>query len=156
MKESFAIEKIYNCLSEEKRTGELISLPENFYKEASKYETDDKEEDKLLIKENHNKLLNTLKEKRIQKILIYLAYGRTLPSPIPEEETLLYNRLKSVLNQEKSVQKAPNIRILTEIPALMTPEGTNVGPFRKGEIVEIERESDRIFILRNKIGELAE
>jgi len=143
-------EVLFAKLSAERKTGELLQLPEDFFEKASAA-PGAREPD---VQANNDKLLNTLKAKRIQKLLIYLAYDRPLPHPIPYEEEILYKEIKSLLDNGGASRKTRRIRVLADVPELVTPNGDKLGPYRRDEIIETSKESDAQFILKNKIGEI--
>ncbi|MEM3859864.1 MAG: hypothetical protein QW478_10745, partial [Candidatus Micrarchaeaceae archaeon] len=101
---------------------------------------------------NAQKMLSQLKEKRKQKILVYLAFGKPLPKPIPEEEETLYNEILQILSNSADV-KTTRLKILADLPEIMTPEGKKLGPFKNGEVIEVTDVKDASFIVNNKIGE---
>ncbi len=140
-------EIIYAKLAEERKTGELLQLPGDFYKKAEIIATKENEQ----TKSNNDKLLNTLKAKRIQKLLIYIAYDRQLPQNIPEEEKTLYKRIKGVLEDSEGHEVSARIRILADIPEIATSYGGKIGPYKANEEVEVDDEEAE-FILKNNIG----
>jgi DNA replication initiation complex subunit (GINS family) len=150
------IENLFSRLDSEKKTGELLQLPEDFYtnvnEEVSKLEETDHNGTKQAA--NTKKTLAQFKNLRMQKILIYLAYNKQLPSPLPKEETEAYKAIKKLLEGEINIPKATKIRILEKVPEIITTSGKKIGPFEKGEIVTPEKETDIEFIVNNKIGEI--
>lgn len=153
MKESITTEEIFTRLSEERKTGELLPLGHDIYQKAAMEGGDDKSEDSLRREENKKKLLGQLRTRRLQKILTYIAYGRSLPHPIPEEEERLYIRIKKIIDEENSDSKDRKVRILTDTPEIITTEGRKLGPFGKNTIINIENQGDLEFLIKNKIGE---
>ena len=104
-------------------------------------------------KENHDKLIEALKAKRLQKILTYIAYGRSLPDQIPEEEERLYIRINNIIKEEKAGNKKTKIKIISDMPELVTPEGRKIGRFTKDSIIDPESEKETEFLIKNKLGE---
>lgn len=141
-------EDIFSRLSEEKKTGDLLPLPEDLYSKIEANRLPDKTQE-----ENRQRLVATLRARRTQKILTYIAYGRKLPKPVPDEEEKLYIRIKKTIEEDGATPASPKIKILVSAPELMTPEGRKVGPFEKNTIVEIGNRQDLEFLLKNKIGE---
>ena len=141
------------ALQNEKRTGELLSLPNDFYKnlQNSYPEAQDSNEHGSLVK-----LSEGLKKRRIQKLLIYLAYGKTLPKPIPEEEEDLYIQIKNIIDKTAPEAKPIKMKISKKIPTVITPSGSSIGPFEQDETVYLTNITDIKFIVDNKIGEIAE
>ncbi len=155
------LEELFNKLAEEKKTRELLPLPNNFYennlnnKATDQTTTEDSNEENL--NKNIEKLINNIKKLRTQKILLYLAYDRRMPSPIPKEEENLYMYIKDILNSSSINIKNNKIRINNNTPELITPEGSKIGPFRKGQYIDVQEIDNKYeidFILKNKIGEL--
>ncbi len=142
-------EVLYARLSDERKTGELLPLPVDFYRKLDLKENASDTDTTV----NNNKLLNTLKAKRIQKLLIYLAYDRQPPQPIPAEEGELYKRIRAVVSNTDADEKSSRIKVLSDIPEIATPTGGKIGPYRANEIIELQDESDVEFVLKNKIGE---
>ena len=100
--------------------------------------------------------LNTLKAKRTQKLLIYIAYNKPLPAPLPYEEEHLYSQIQGIINKEVQTPRSTKVRILIKIPEIITTKGNKVGPFNEGEVMQVEDPVDVEFIINNKIGELAD
>ena len=153
------LEELFNKISEEKKTRELLPLPEDFYEkillnaEKNKKTTEETEKSEK-VEKNIKKLLENIKKIRTQKVLLYLAYDRKLPTPIPKEEESLYKYIKNILNNTSDSVKFKQIKIINTIPEVITPEGKKLGPFIKGETILPESESEIEFILKNKIGEI--
>jgi hypothetical protein len=149
---------MFSKLDAERRTGELLQLPSDFYKtteeQISKLDAGDTNQNKQAA--NVKKTLSSLKALRVQKLLIYLAYNKALPSPIPKEEEESYAQIKKMLDREINIPKATKVRILEKVPEIITPSGKKIGPFEKGEIITPEKDTDTEFILNNKIGEIVE
>jgi len=148
--EYISITDLFNKLKSERNTGELLPMPADFYAIAEKYINDLASAGNATEAENARKLLGMIKEKRKQKLLIYLAYGRPLPKPIPEEEESLYNEVAKLISNNSS--HTVKIKIKTDLPKIVTPSGKELGPFKTGEVVEISEE-DAEFVLMNSIGE---
>lgn len=147
-------EVLFVRLDAERKTGELLQLPKDFYEEIERHNGNTDLTDKHV--QNVKKTLEMLKTKRMQKILIYLAYGKSLPSQVPVEEENIYNEIKRILNKEIVLQKTTKIRIITKIPEIITTSGQKIGPFEIGEVISSDKAKDIPFILNNKIGEIIE
>ena len=155
--EEITPEVIFSKLQAERKTGELLPLPADFYEQIDKEIESLKKKSSMDNKqylENFIKLVNQLKERRIQKVLIYLAYNKQLPQPIPRSEENLFKRIKAIINEETKSVQAKRIKINLDIPEIITPEGNKIGPFSKDQIIEIDDNKEIEYILRNKIGEL--
>jgi len=140
-------------LKNEKKTGELLPLPKEFYTMAE--ETLRASGDPATNEHNSiNKLIGSLKERRTQKLLIYLAYNKNLPQPIPSEEEDLYIQIKKILNKNTPDTKVIKIKMAKKIPQIITPSGNSVGPFNQDETVYLSEIADVKFIVDNKLGEI--
>ena len=139
---------LFSRLAEEKRTGDLLPLPQDLYTSIETNKLADKTQE-----ENRQRLVAALRARRTQKILTYIAYGRKLPKPIPEEEEKLYIRIKKTIEEDGPPAMPPKIKIIVSAPELVTPEGRTIGPFEKNTIVEIGNRQEFEFLLKNKIGE---
>lgn len=140
-------------LKNEKKTGELLALPKEFYSQAedtlrSSGSTDTNEYNSTM------KLISSLKEKRTQKLLVYLAYNKNIPQPIPSEEEDLYIQIKKILNNNTPESKAIKVKITKKIPQVLTPTGNSVGPFEQNETIYLSDIGDVKFIVDNKLGEI--
>ncbi|MFP3278733.1 MAG: hypothetical protein RXP92_00235 [Candidatus Micrarchaeota archaeon] len=155
--EEITPEVIFSKLQAERKTGELLPLPADFYEQIDKEIENLKKNPNMESKqylENFMKLVNQLKEKRMQKVLIYLAYNKQLPQPIPRFEENLFKRIKAIINEESKPSQVKRIKINLDIPEIITPEGNKIGPFSKDQIIEIDDSKEIEYILQNKIGEL--
>ena len=155
------LEDLFNKLAAEKKTRELLPLPSNFYESIIIIDSEEIEKKEDINEENLNKniekLINNIKKIRTQKILLYLAYDRRLPSPIPKKEENLYIYIKDIINSSSFNIKNNKIKINNNTPELITPEGNKIGPFKKGQYIDIQdidNKNEVDFILKNKIGEL--
>lgn len=149
-------EELFSKLSEEKKTGELLPLPETLYEVAETPPPEDQTPDgNLKQQENKKRILAALRARRIQKILTYIAFGRNLPHPIPKEEERLYIRIKRIVEEGNEGHKTTKIKVLVNTPELTTPEGKRIGPFEKNMLIEVENQQDLEFLIKNKIGETA-
>lgn len=143
---------IYNMLKNEQKSGELLPIKKDFYSKIAEKLTgasEDQGEQKNLLK-----VINALKERRKQKILVYLAYDKDLPSPIPSEEEDLYMQIKNILNKNDTAQKPTKVKITKTIPQVITQTGSKLGPYEQNEIVYIYDNTDTKFIIENKLGEI--
>ncbi len=149
-------EDIFKKLQEEKKTGELLPLNKDFYHLIGSHKAVSSQ-DMQMIQEQENivRLVKNLKEKRIQKILIYLAYSKPLPSQIPPEEEDLYREMQKILNRTSTPSnRNQKIRILADIPEVITTKGNKIGPFKQGQVIETDNRNDIEFIVNNKLGEI--
>ncbi len=145
------VEDIFNRLNEERKTGELLPLEIDIYKKNEVFAAGEENEERYIG--NLRKLMSALRERRIQKILTYIAYGRSLPHQIPEEEERIYIRIKEIIKEEERGPSAVHLKILADTPEVVTPEGKKIGPFKKNTTAAITDASDAEFMIKNKIGE---
>lgn len=158
MSTNISTELIFAKLQSEKSTGELAALPASFYADISTFisemEKSDLTESSAKQLETAKKMTLTLKDRRKQKLLIYLAYDKPLPQPIPDEEEVLYNEIRQILNRSSARSRLSKLKITTTIPEVLTASGEKVGPYKQGDIIEVSDGNDADFIIKNKIGEL--
>ncbi|MGA3020448.1 MAG: hypothetical protein ABSD68_00665 [Candidatus Micrarchaeales archaeon] len=156
MSQPITPEVLFSKLQNEKATGELLALQKDFYLSLNTLITELENtvtEEKKRQVENIKKMFFALKERRKQKVLMYLAYNKRMPQPIPDEEEDLYNEINKVLNKGASSIKISRLKIISSIPEVLTANGRKIGPFKQGEVVEVSNSNDAEFILNNKIGE---
>ncbi|MEM3839084.1 MAG: hypothetical protein QXF01_00690, partial [Candidatus Micrarchaeaceae archaeon] len=127
MESEIQTEFLFLKLSEEKKTGELLPLPKDFYRQAEEVISKHAEGSTHAEIQNKQTALNSLRAKRIQKILVYIAYGKPMPNPLPEEEEDLYRQILSVINKEAATPKTTKIKILINIPEVITTQGNTIG-----------------------------
>ena len=155
---SVSADFLFSALQQEKATGELQQLQHDFYTQVERYLKTLPEqqggEDRARQVDNTKRILASLIEKRRQKILLYIAYNKPLPSVVPAEDEKFYDDLRSVLERNDSQTKISKLKINSDIPEVLTAEGRKIGPFRQGEIVEVSDSNDIEFIIKNRIGEM--
>lgn len=148
-----SVNGLYVLLKTEQKTGEVISLPEDFYHKINEklktYGNEEGDEYKSILK-----ITNSLKERRLQKILVYLAYNKELPRPLPSEEEDLYIQIKNIINKNNKEPKPEKVKIAKTIPQIVAPSGNRLGPYEQNEIVYIYDHTDAKFMIENKIGEI--
>ena len=142
-------------LQAERKTGEVIPLPANFYKEAQRQSIQiEAHEAGAQHKANFKKLLETLRERRLQKLLIYLAYNKQLPGQMPEEEGQIYNKIKGIISSNSDAsEKLKKLRITTDLPELVMPNGSKTGPYKQNQSLETGDDYETEFLLNNKLAE---
>ena len=148
-------DEIFNIIKTEARHGEMTDLSPDFYVKLRKKIEDLKntdDETNTSTAENVVQAEKTLKTKRMQKILIYLAYNKQLPARVPEEERSTYERIKQIINETSSLSKTTKVKITTRTPEIINQEGKKIGPFEQNQVVELDKDSDINFIISNKIG----
>ncbi|MGC8567846.1 MAG: hypothetical protein ACP5LP_01195 [Candidatus Micrarchaeia archaeon] len=175
--ENEEFDKLWNIYQKEKKTNELLELNPLFYSKYSDIINEPVQnlQDSKLA--NTKKLIIELFEIRKQKILVYLAYKKTLPNLIPNEEKNFYSSMlimtkasivdlvngkstgtnenvSSVDSATKDTKKYISIlKIIIEIPEIQLPSGNKLGPLSKNDTVIVESEEDVSYLLNNKICE---
>jgi len=153
----------------EKSENKLTKLPKEFFEKARKYlqlkeelykNTGDekiKYELKSARKMIDDILLLRLK-KIIEAVFIFLKNGALPENLLKEEEEFFYSLIdlvkkmkkslfeeqkevvKEIKEESKKVPKKTKIKILFDIPQFVGPNGLTYGPFKKGEIIEVDEE----------------
>ncbi len=154
MESEITVSNLSSVLKNEQKTGEISSLTPDFYMNIrSKIKNIEVNSDEY---KNLSKLMNAIKEKRIQKLLVYIAYNKDVPKPLPAEEEDLYIQIKKILTDNSPEQKHVRIKITHSIPQIVTSTGSKIGPFEQNEIIRTDNISDVKYLVENKIGELIE
>lgn len=160
LSDSVTFDYLFDLFQEEKKKGDIQPLAKDFYIEALEYIKKLEQNGNMSVEttkktENFKKLFVGLKERRKQKLLIYLAYNKSLPEKIPFDEELLYMKIKNTLNeQSQNETKLLKLKINSDIPEIITPNGSKLGPFNQNQIIEINNNIDLEFLINNKVGEL--
>jgi len=159
MDENITYDYLWQAYQKEKQTNQLLLIPKTFYEDTFKFLHDkgpDKDNDKS-TNDNTLKLVNDFFEKRKQKILIYIAYNKQLPQPISNKETEFYNRILQIVKSEKlDFSNQGNIHTLKSmksIPEIILPSGNKIGPLTKDQVIDMENEQDRKYLVENTICE---
>lgn len=141
--------ELIDFYKKEKNTSKLLPMQKDFYKEAEELIKTSKNE---VEKTNITNTLGFLKEKRVQKILMYLAYDKQIGNEVANEENEIYSKIRAVLKKGK-IQNSTKIKINMDVPEIITNTGTKLGPYNKNEIIDINSNDDVMFIIENNIGE---
>lgn len=163
--EKITYEYLWELVQREKQTNQLQPISKTFYKDALLFLNPANEstgQSDRNLKENGLKLLNDLFEKRKQKILIYIAYNKSLPQPTSNLEADFYNRVSeiAIANKIDSAEIAnrlskTSLRSLKDIPEIVLPSGAKIGPFIKNQTIELKdpNDLDVEFLVNNTICE---
>ncbi len=160
MSDSVNFDLLFDVFQEEKKKGDIQPLAKDFYIDALEYikkleQGGNGSVETIKKIENFKKLLVGLKERRRQKLLIYLAYNKSLPEKIPFDDEQLYIKLKNTLNEQNSGEiKLLKLKINSDIPQIITPNGSKLGPFNQNQIIEVNNHVDLEFLINNKVGEI--
>ena len=152
---------LWQAYQKEKQSNELQLIPKSFYSDMLSYiesmPGDNHNDDAQAQKENAIRLLNGIFERRKQKILIYSAFGRALPSPSTEQEIEFHEKIMTLV-RANTIDKMPAgeskvqaLKSTQSIPEILLPSGRKIGPLEKEQIVEIKSAEDRSFLLNNGI-----
>ena len=152
---------IWQIYQTEKSTNTIQLVPKSFYTDAQAFiaELSNKNDDEsVAIKTNIERLINSIYQRRKQKIMVYVAYGKQLPQPVPAEEARFYENLQKLFSNEtlntKSTNK-PSLRAIRDIPEIFLPSGNKIGPVSKSNTVEVASEEDTEYLVSNKLCELS-
>lgn len=141
--------ELIDFYKKEKNTSKLLPMHKNFYKEAEELI---RNSENNVEKTNITNTFDFLKEKRIQKILMYIAYDKQIGNEVADEENEIYSKIRAVLKKGK-IQNSTKIKINMDVPEIITNTGTKLGPYNKNEIIDINSNDDVMFIIENNIGE---
>ena len=160
MDENISYDYLWQAYQKEKQTNQLLLTPKTFYEDVIKFLNETKTTDSVL-KENTINLLTNFFEKRKQKIIIYVAYNKSLPQPISNNELEFYNKLLQLVKSEKLELTAqtknikPNtLKSMKDIPEIILPSGNRIGPLQKDQVIEMENSQDRTYLIENIICEI--
>jgi hypothetical protein len=162
MADDMSYEYIWQTFNNEKKSAQLMPLPRGFYKSADTFikGLGDNEYDERAknIKSNAVKILTDLYDRRKQKILIYAAYGRSLPNQTPEAEVRLFEKItelmKTPLSQHTEHQiNKEFLKSLKDMPEIILPSGKKIGPLTKNQEFDIEDKDDVNFLINSEICE---
>jgi hypothetical protein len=160
MTDTITYDLLWQILQREKQTNEIQIVPKTFYREIAdmiKTLEKDKTEDAGQTKANAVKLSNDLYERRKQKILVYVAYGRALPQQLPQEEANFYNKIADSFKANQFTYYLSNesrkamLESLYDIPEMLLPSGNKIGPLTKAQTVSVESSEDAIFLVNNAL-----
>jgi DNA replication initiation complex subunit (GINS family) len=136
-------QELINIRAQEKLNNEIQPLPQDFSTQL-----------KNLIQsstgkelENIKKVAKEIMELRKSKILIYLSLNK-IPENLIENEKELFQEINKILENyatkvdslfSESKKNFKKVEILKELPKILIGE-KEIGPYKKGEIVEIDEE----------------
>ncbi|MEM0201963.1 MAG: hypothetical protein QXR73_02200 [Candidatus Micrarchaeaceae archaeon] len=157
MDETLSYDYIWKICQEEKQTNVLLPISRDFYDSAVKLINNSATGENE--KANLTKILLDLFERRKQKILLYIAYGKQLPTQIDNRELAFCDSIMKTVKAEKlniSEDKHNKVllRILKDIPEIILPSGNKAGPLVKDEVIEVETINEDVkFLISNAICE---
>ncbi len=154
-----SINLLFNILSEENKTGEVLDLANDFYPSAySELSKLEENTDAAQQAKNFKKLLDTIKTKRFQKILLYVAYNKQIEVHVPKEEQTLYKEALTLIgkhsqqiNSNEQIQKT-KMKITSDLPELLVPNKGKIGPFKQDQVVELADIKEVEFLSNNKLA----
>ena len=158
--EDFTYESLWQAVYKEKKTNELQILSRTFYQDVKKYigtlkGTNAGEADETKL--NAIRLLEELFGKRKQKILIYVAHNKTLPEPTVPLELSFYEKVRKEYGEatvdgfEEAMPHKEELYVNKDFPEIILPSGTRIGPYKKGDRLELENEEDTNFLKSTEI-----
>lgn len=156
MADGISYDYIWRFYQKEKQTNQLLPTGRSFYSEVIGFTNSSGSDQQRL---NLERVVNELFEKRKQKIVLYVAYGRQPPS-MSDAETEFYTKLVDIVGGHKldrsngSDKKSKLMRSLKDIPEIVLPSGGKVGPLKKDDVIEgPEKEADADYLIKNTICE---
>ena len=161
MDNSFNFDYIWTVYQKEKQTNKLTLVQKQFYTDArdfiNKIEKTSLEGQAIIS--NTIQTLDLLIASRKRKIIIYAAYSKPLPQPIPDEEREFYNSLLSLIKNYNIYNRKdiledklkPVLKVVISIPKITLPSGNHIGPLEKNQLIEVEDDNDRKYLEANKI-----
>ncbi|MCL5433368.1 MAG: hypothetical protein M1538_00090 [Candidatus Marsarchaeota archaeon] len=162
---AFTYEELWQIVQNEKQSNNLQPLNKNIYNEIknflNKFKTEEKTEENEILIKNTLKLLDDLYEKRKQKIIIYLAYKKSLPQPPIEIEQEFYNKLNKITSENKIINILSNNKNLTlktikDITIeIRLPSGKVFGPVSKDTVINNETDEEDVrYLITSSICQL--
>lgn len=153
---------LWETYQKEKQTNLLLPISKSFYTDTLIFinKLNAKDDATASTKTNSINMLNGIFEKRRQKILVYIAYGKALPQPVSDLEQDFCDKVQDILKVNKldsiniKTTDKVSLRSLKDIPEVILPSGNKIGPFKKDQIIELgNHEGDIEFLLNNTICE---
>lgn len=145
---------IWQTYMKEKQTTQLLPLQKEFYEDVQQFI------DKLnasldpevgTIKTNVIKILNEMFNKRKQKLLLYAAYNRPLPTPAPHIEAQLYAKASDIMRcdlaEQPQLKAQHKLEALDNLPEIVLPNGSKIGPLEKGQRIDVNNEEEAKFLI---------
>jgi DNA replication initiation complex subunit (GINS family) len=157
MGENISYDYIWNLCQKEKQTNQLLPLGRNFYADIQEYMS--KSALTSPQKENMEKILLNLFEKRKQKLFLYMAYNKQPPSQLDATESDFYTRLLEIttayrIDKGNEIKSNKLLRSITDIPEIVLPSGKKIGPLKKDEILDMNNSAaDITYLISNAICE---
>jgi len=160
MSEEISYNYLWQAYQKEKQTNQLLLIPKTFYQDTIEHINKSKADTNTnpIILENTTKLLNEFFEKRKQKIMVYVAYNKQPPKPIADNELEFYNKLLQItksetLKFEKEIKQTHTLKSIKDIPEIILPSGSRIGPLKKDQTIDAISEQDKNYLIENTICE---
>lgn len=153
--ESETYDVIWQVWQKEKQSTKLQQIPKTFYADVFSFAAGGPAptEAEATTKENVRRLADNIYERRKQKMLAYLAYSQQPPQPLPPEEERFYSRLYSIIKDDRleGGVRQNTLTATQNVPKIVLPSGSEVGPLAKDESVSVEDGTDREFLISNNL-----
>ncbi|MCL4389085.1 MAG: hypothetical protein M1528_02205 [Candidatus Marsarchaeota archaeon] len=159
--ENLTYDILWQINQKEKQSNELQLVPKTLYNDIKELldNTDDRSSEELKIqKENTLKLINSIFERRKQKIMVYAAYGKEMPSPAPDQDNAFYREAVNLigannLTYAKREQREVQLKAIQSIPEIVLPSGNKIGPLEKDQVLNLNQKEneDKNFLINNGI-----
>ncbi len=160
MDNGFSFDYIWTVYQKEKQTNKLTLIQKQFYADSKEFigKIDKSTLEGQSTISNTIQTLDLIVGSRKRKLIIYAAYSKPLPQPIPDEEREFYNKLLGLIKsygiygeeQTQEKKQAP-MKVLIAVPEITLPSGGHVGPLEKDQLIEVENDDDRKYLESNRI-----
>lgn len=164
-------ETLRKTTKEEKETTKLVKLPEDFFAQVREYlekkEEMGREKEKAWEVQNARRVLEDLLEARERKIItlaLYSVRSGMMPENLAPEERELFEAVKERINQfrkkRKNILEGGNgegkipVVIKEDIPEFLGLDMQAYGPYQKGDVVTLPRESVKILLEKGSAEKL--
>ncbi len=151
-------EKIREAYYNEKNESNLALISEDFFENALKYvkekeEAYEKTKDERILNElkNARRMIDEILNERLKKIIssaaIFLKSGILPNNLTKKEEELFFKVIDFMKEYKKEMLKISKVKlkIIKDVPKIVL-ENKDIGPFKKDETIEVEKEIAKILI----------
>ncbi|MFH1056555.1 MAG: hypothetical protein V1717_02025 [Candidatus Micrarchaeota archaeon] len=159
---SLNYEFLRNLLSQERSQNPLSSVKEDFFDECERFLQsqerllrEDFSMEKTRVFENSKKIVLELRDVRLRKLLFKawkdFESSSVNSSGLAFTEKEFYRSLISLLNDFKArgEKDEVKIKILVDLPKLQAPDGSALGPFTAGQIVNLGQQAAELLLQKN-------
>jgi DNA replication factor GINS len=157
---------IDKVVKEQRASGKLTKLPENFFEDVRLYLSKKAEAGGEKEVQSARSMLRELRERRESKILecaLFFAREGIIPGTmVPEERRLFDIIVKNVQEfqrvMDKLIEGGPEkkklVALLEDVPELVGVNAKPYGPFKKGDVATLPEENADLLIQRKVAKEI--